>query len=166
MPLHVPNLVHWSRRSIAWFIKRKTIILIYINYTSSNAFTNVVRSWLESDPVTVGLSSGAFPNPLLTKRSRRFCPLLNAVTHRLYRMFGCFALSLLKEVFTNLAASTAVVEWVITKRVTPLYLGEGTVFKPNGEYVFRANCVMLFLLYSSILQDTTLSDGSPCSSRN
>ena len=184
MPFHVPNLVHWPRRSIAWFIKRKTIILIDINYTSSNAFTNVVRSWLESDPVTIGLSSGAFPNLprhaqnplsgerrktlsiihhalspppshhhlyiihlinwlqrfyritmslkspfvpksdvkqrftttttfpnlLLTKRSRRFCPLLNAVTHRLYRMCGCFALSLLKEVFTNLAASTAVAE--------------------------------------------------------
>ena len=65
MPFHVPNLVHWPRRSIAWFMKRKTIILIDINYTSSNAFTNVVRSWLESDPVTVGLSSGAFPNLLL-----------------------------------------------------------------------------------------------------
>ena len=50
-------------------------------------------------------------------------------------MFGCFALSLLKEVFTNLAASTAV-----TKGVTPLSLGEGTVFKPNGEY---ANCHFL-----------------------
>ena len=62
---------------------------------------------LESDPVTVGLSSGAFPNLLLTKTSRRFCPHLNAVIHRLYRMFGCFAVSLLKEVFTNLAASTA-----------------------------------------------------------
>ena len=61
-------------------------------------------------PVTVVLSSGAFPNLFLTKRSRRFCPLINAVTHCLYRMFGCFALSLLKKVFTNLAASTAVAE--------------------------------------------------------
>ena len=58
-------------------------------------------------------------------------------------MLGCFALSLLKEVFTNLAASAAVAEYVITKGVTPPSLGEGTVFKPNGEYVFRANCHFL-----------------------
>ena len=39
------------------------------------------------------------------------CYLLNAVTHHLYRRFGCLiALSLLKEVFTNLAASAAVAE--------------------------------------------------------
>ena len=81
MPFHVSNIVHWPRRSIAWFIKRKTIILIDINYISSNAFINVIRSWLKSDPVTVGLSSGAFPKLLLTKRSRTFCPLLYAVTH-------------------------------------------------------------------------------------
>ena len=43
----------------------------------------------------------------------------------------------------NLAASTAVAEQVITKGVTPLSLGEGTVFKPNGEYVFRVNCHFL-----------------------
>ena len=32
---------------------------------------------------------------------------------------------------------------VVTKGVTPLSLGEGTVFKPNGEYVFRSNCHFL-----------------------
>ena len=64
----------------------------------------------------MGLFSGAFPDLLLTKRSRGFCRLLYAVTQFFYiRMFGCFALSLLKEVFTDLAASTAVADQVITK---------------------------------------------------
>ena len=107
MLFHVPNLVHWPRRSIAWFIKRKTIILIDINYTSSNAFSNVVRAWFESDPVTVGFVKWGFPQ---STSHQEITWVLNAVTHGYYRMFGCFALSLLKEVFTNLAASTAVWE--------------------------------------------------------
>ena len=58
-------------------------------------------------------------------------------------MFGCFALSLLKEAFTNLAAST--------KGVTLPSLGEDIVFKPNGEYVFRANCHFLSAFSRPIL---------------
>ena len=95
-----------------------------------------VGPWVYSvEPLFLGLPGmlyEALPSLLLTSRSRKFLPLLYAVTQGWKTMLGCLILILLKVPLAKEAAFLAVSENGMTKGITPLLAGDGTVFIPVG----------------------------------